>query len=187
MILLNSHHACAPFALKLQSFMISWLLKLLMKVHETSRKFMKVHESFWKFLKVLESSWNFTKVHESSWKFMKVHNLMNRTSACTATFFKRELMVSLFTLPPLWELQHLKFSPHELLPPWRPFESPRPKRLCAATHSRTIAPSGFHSLPHFIDLHLCFQVACPRSNLFFSFSLSRFYGAKRSSPGDALC
>ena len=127
-------------------------------------------------------------VSSCSQKFMKIHDVMKRTTACTATFFKRELMVLLFTLPPLfWELQHLKFSPHELFPPWWPFESPRPKRICAATHCRTIAPSGFHSLPHFIELQLCFQVACPRSNLFFSLSRSRFYGAKRSLPGDAVC
>ena len=143
-------------------FMISWNFLFswkLTQVQESSRKFMKVHD-----FKISLYVFMFLWLHENSCFYY----FIKQTTATTATAFSRELMV--FLLPRhrffFWELQNLKFSSHEeLLPPWRPFESPRPKRLCAATHCRTIAPTGFHSLPRFIELQFCFQAACSRSNL----------------------
>ena len=85
-----------------------------MKIHES---FKKVQESSWKFLKAQESSRKLMilKFHDCS-LFNKFKTLMKRTIAWTAIAFSRELMVSLFTLPPLlfWKLQHIQFWPHQL-------------------------------------------------------------------------
>ena len=156
----------SAITLELQSFMISWF-----------------HECSWfhGFIKVLGLmiSWVFL--------FLRIHDFVKRTAATTKAF-KRELMVSLFTSPLLFLeafntscFRDTKNCCHRdgLLRARNPNASALPRIV-----ERWRSPD-FMVLPHFTELQLCFQAACPHSNP--PFLRSWFDGAKRSDPRNALC
>ena len=144
----------------------------------------------------LQSFYGFMKVHESSgfqsfinvYVFMISWLLMKRTTATNATAFWREHMASLFTSPPLLfgNCNTSSFRDAMNLLPWRPFESPRPKRLCAATHCRTIVQSRYHGFTTLDWVATLFSCSASTLKSAFQFLRSSFREAKLSNPGHAL-
>ena len=116
MILLNSiaAHLCSNAAQSPWSCRVSWLFE--------------VHESSWKFM--------ISKFHECSCFLISWFHEYSHSYHCEI-LLTRAHGLTLFTSPLLFFGSCNTSCFHEELYPWRPLESPWPKRLCAATHCRS--------------------------------------------------